>query len=279
LDYQSYSEEWRDIFQVESSEKAYELDVLVSGFGAAPVKTEGTSTAYDDAAEVWTARYDHQTISLQFAITEEAIEDNLYMSMGAKYAKALARSMIHTKEIKAAAILNNAFSTSYPGGDGAALLSRSHPLYGGGNMYNTLSTQADLSESSLEDLLVTIRHCVDDRGIPVAINPKLLIVPPELEYIASRILGSANRPGTSDNDINVINKRGIFGAYPHVVTRLTNPEAFFIKTDCMDGFKYFDRMGLKKRVDIEHDTGNYKYLVRERYSLGWTDPRACFGSY
>ena len=278
LDYNSYIEEWRQIFKVESSKKAYEEDVLISGFGAAPVKAEGSSTAYDDASEVWTARYTHETIALQFATSEEAIEDNLYIPMGAKYAKALARSMIHTKEIKAANVFNNAFNASFTGGDGKPLLATDHPLAGGGVLSNKLTTPADFSETALEDLLIQIRKAKDDRGIPVALNPKNVIVPADLEYVAGRILHSTGRPGTADNDINVIRKKGIFQADPVIVTRLTDPDAWFVQTDTQDGLKYFDRATLSKRVITDHDTGNYKYLVRERYSVGWTDPRGLYGS-
>lgn len=278
LDYKQYPEEWRKIFDVSSSKKAFEEDLLVSGFGAAQVKQEGASTAFDSGAEGWTSRYNHETIALQFAITEEAIEDNLYMSMGAKYAKALARSMQHTKEIKAAAVLNNAFSSSFLGGDGKALLATDHPLLGGGTYSNKLATPADFSEAALEDILIQIRKAVDDRGIPLALSPKMVIVPPEVEYTAIRILGSTLRSGTADNDINAVGSKNIFAKMPEVITRLTDPDAWFVKTDCPEGLKYFDRVALKKRVQIDHDTGNYKYLVRERYSVGWSDPKALWGS-
>lgn len=278
LDYKTHMEEWRPCFEVQNSKKAFEEDVLVSGFGAAPVKAEGSSTAFDEGSEAWTSRYTHETIALQFAITEEAIEDNLYMSMGAKYAKALSRSMIHTKEIKAAAVFNNAFSASYAGGDAKALLATDHPLAGGGTFSNKLSTAADFSETALEDILIQIRKAKDDRGIPIALTPEMVIVPPELEYVACRVLDSTLRPGTADNDVNAVNKKGIFSSAPHIITRLTDADAWFVKTDCPDGLKYFDRVGLKKRIKTDHDTGNYQYLVRERYSLGWTDPRTLYGS-
>jgi hypothetical protein len=278
MDYKNYPEEWRKIFDVSNSNKAFEEDVLVTGFGAAPVKAEGATTAYDEGGEAWTSRYTHETIALQFAITEEAIEDNLYMQTGAKYAKALSRSMQHTKEIKAASILNNGFNSSYLGGDGKSLFATDHPLAGGGTFSNMLSTPADFSETALEDILIQIRKAKDDRGIPIALLPKLVCVPPELEYIAVRVLASTMRPGTSDNDINAINVKNIFATMPNVITRLTDPDMWFVKTDAMEGLKYFDRVALKKRVEIDHDTGNYKYLTRERYSLGWSDPRTCFGS-
>ena len=278
LDYRTHPEEWRKCFEVQNSKKAFEEDLLVSGFGAAPEKAEGASAAFDEGQEGWTSRYTHDTIALQFAITEEAIEDNLYMSLGAKYAKALSRSMQHTKEIKGASVFNNAFNGSFAGGDGKALLATDHPLMGGGTYSNTLATPADFAEASLEDALIQIRKAKDDRGIPMALTAKDVIIPPELEYIAFRILDSNMRPGTADNDVNAVNKMGIFGSPAHVITRLTDADAWFIKTDCPEGLKYFDRVALKKRIKTDHDTGNYQYLVRERYSMGWSDPRTLFGS-
>ena len=278
LDYKTHPEEWRKCFEVQNSKKAYEEDLLVSGFGAAPVKAEGSSAAFDEGQEGWSSRYTHETIALQFAITEEAIEDNLYMSMGAKYAKALSRSMQHTKEIKAASIFNNGFNAGFKGGDGQSLLSTAHPLMGGGTFSNKLATPADFAEASLEDILIQIRKAKDDRGIPMALTAKNVIIPPELEYLAFRILDSNMRPGTADNDVNAVNKMGIFGSPADVVTRLSDPDAWFVKTDALEGLKYFDRVGLKKRIKTDHDTGNYQYLVRERYSMGWSDPRTIYGS-
>ena len=278
LDYKSYPEEWRSCFEVANSKKAYEEDVLVTGFGAAQVKPEGSSAAQDEGGEAWTSRYTHETIAMQFAITEEAMEDNLYMTTGAKYAKAAARSMMHTKEIKGASIFNNGFSGSYLGGDGKALLATDHPLVGGGTFSNKLATPADFSETALEDILIQIRRTPDDRGIPVALKAVMVVVPPELEYTACRILDSTGRTGTADNDINAINKKGIFMRPPHVVTRLTDTDAWFVKTDAMDGLKHFVRTPLTKRMTTEHNTGNYQYLVRERYRFGWSDPRGLFGS-
>lgn len=278
LDYGSHPEEWRQCFEVVNSKKAFEEDVLVTGFGAAPVKAEGAAFTYDTAQEVWTSRYTHEEIALAFAITETAIEDNLYMSMGSKYAKALSRSMQHTKEIKGAAIFNNAFNSAFTGGDGKELLATDHPLAGGGTASNELATPADFSETALEDILIQIRKAKDDRGIPIHLSPKSVIVPPELEYIACRVLASTNRPGTADNDVNVINYKGIFSKPPSVVTRLTDADAWFVKTDCPDGMKYFDRVGLKKKMDVDPDTGNLRYRARERYSFGFSDWRSLFGS-
>ena len=278
LEYKQYAEEWRDCFDTESSSKAFEEDQLVTGFGAAAVKAEGAGVVFDDAHQGWTARYSHETIALAFAITQEAIEDNLYMSMGSKYAKALARSMQHTKEIKGADIFNRAVAAGYTGGDGKTLLATDHPLVNGDVQSNMLATAADLSESALEDLLILMRKAVDDRGIPIAIKEKGLIVPPDLEYVAERLLRSKLRPGTADNDINVINNRGIFGSTPKVITRFTSPTNWFVKTDCNDGLKHFERTALKRTMDTEFETGNYRYQVRSRYSFGHTDFRGVFGS-
>jgi len=254
LEYKKYAEEWRGCFDVQNSTKAFEEDQLVTGFGGANVKAEGAGVTFDEAMQGWTSRYTHETIALAFAITQEAIEDNLYMSMGSKYAKALARSMQHTKEIKGAAIFNNALVDTY--GDGVELLSTAHPLTGGGTASNMLATAADLSESSLEDLLIQMRKQVDDRGIPIAIKAKGLIIPPELEYVAHRILRTKLRPGTADNDANAIKDKGIFGSEPKVITRLTNASNWFIPTDVNDGLKYYQRKGLKRTMDTEFETGN-----------------------
>lgn len=278
LEYKKYSEEWRGCFDVESSVKAFEEDQLVTGFGGAAVKAEGSGVQFDEAQQGWTARYTHETIALAFAITQEAIEDNLYMSMGSKYAKALARSMQHTKEIKGAAVFNNAIAAGTTYGDGESLLSTSHPLTGGGTASNMLATAADLSESALEDILIQMRKSVDDRGIPIAIKAKGLIIPPELEYIAHRILRTKLRPGTTDNDANAIRDKGMFGNEPKVVTRLTSGTNWFVRTDINDGLKYFQRKALKRTMDTEFETGSYRYQTRERYSFGATDWRGVFGS-
>lgn len=284
LEYKSHPEEWRQVFQVESSKKAFEEDQLVTGFGAAVVKAEGASITYDEAQEGWTSRYNHETIALAFTITQESIEDNLYMSQGQKYARALARSMQHTKEIKGAAILNNAFNATFAGGDGRPLLAVDHPLAGGGVQSNALATPADLAEASLEDLLIQIRKTKDDRGIPIAVKPVDLVIPPESEFIAVRLLESTLRPGLQAgataalNDVNAINRKSIFGKEPIVVTRLTDPDAFFIKTDVQDGLKMFQRVAIQNKMEEDFDTGNYRFKNRERYSFGWTDYRSLFGS-
>jgi len=278
LEYNSYPEEWKRIFRIENSKKAFEEDVLTTGFGAAVVKPEGSAVTYDDAAEAWTSRYTHEELALAFSITEQAIEDNLYMTMGAKYSRALARSMQHAMEIKGAAVLNNGFSSSYVGGDGVAFFSASHPLAGGGTFSNLLSTPADLSETSIEDLLIQIRKTKDDRGIPIALKAVDLVIPPELEFTASRILDSALRTNTADNDINAINKKGIFGRDAVVITRLTDQDAFFIKTDATDGMKMFNRVPVQTKMEPEFNTGNMRFKARTRISFGWSDPRGCFAS-
>lgn len=278
LEYKKYAEEWRSCFDVSNSTKAFEEDQLVTGFGGAAVKAEGAGVMFDEAMQGWTARYTHETIALAFAITQEAIEDNLYMSMGSKYAKALAKSMQHTKEIKGAAIFNNATSASHLIGDGKPLLSKVHPLTGGGVASNMLATAADLSESSLEDILIQMRKSVDDRGIPIAIKASGLIIPPELQYIAHRILRTKLRPGTADNDANALKDLGVFGSEPKIITRLTSASNWFIKTDVSDGLKYYTRKALKRTMDTEFETGNYRYQTRERYSFGATDFRGVFGS-
>ncbi len=278
LEYQSHPEEWKKVFKIENSKKAFEEDVLTTGFGAAVVKPEGSAVTYDDAAEAWTSRYTHEELSLAFSITEQAIEDNLYMTMGAKYSRALARSMQHAIEIKGAAVLNNGFSSSYLGGDGVALFSASHPLAGGGTFSNLLSTPADISEASIEDLLIQIRKCKDDRGIPIALKAVDIIIPPELEFVACRILDSTMRTNTADNDINAINKKGIFGRDPIIVTRLTDPDFWAIKTDATDGLKMFNRIPVQTKMEPEFNTGNMRFKARTRLAFGFSDPRGCFAS-
>lgn len=276
LEYNSYPEEYKQVFQIETSKKAFEEDQLVSGFGGAVIKPEGSSYTFDEAIQGFTSRYNHDTIALAFQITQEAIEDNLYMQMGSKYSRALARSMQHTKEIKGAAILNNGFTSN--GGDGVPLFSASHPLAGGGVQSNLLGTPADISEAAIEDILIQLRKCKDERGIPVALKPQDVIIPPELEFVACRILDSTLRTNTPDNDINALNKKGIFGRDPVIVTRLTDSDAWFIKTDARDGLKMFQRQAIQTKMDDDPNTGNIRYRARERYSFGYTDWRGAFGS-
>lgn len=278
LEYKRYPEEWRAIFDVETSGKAYEEDVLMSGFGAAPVKAEGAGVAYDAGAEEWTARYTHETIALAFAITEEAEEDGLYGALGAKYSKALARSMVHTKEIKGANVLNNGFSSAFTGGDGIELYSLVHPLANGDVLANELTTPADISETALEDALIAIHKFKDERGIPVAAQGVSICVPTDLEFNVHRILYSVLRPGTADNDVHAMRSMGMFPGGVKVNHRLTDPDAWFIKTDQADGLKHFVRKRIKRKVEGDFETGNMRYRARERYIFGWTDPRGSFAS-
>lgn len=278
LDYKRFPEEWRGCFDVSSSKKAYEEDQLITGFGVAANKNEGAGVTYDEAQQGWTARYMHETIALAFAITQEAIEDNLYMSLGSKYAKALSRSMQETKEIKGVDIFNRAYTAGYEGGDGSTLLAQDHALTGGGAYANAFATATDFSEAALEDALIKIRKYTDDRGLPIVTKANGLIIPADLEYIAHRVLRTKLRPGTSDNDANAIKDKGIFSSDPKILTRLSSTQKWFIKTDAMDGLKHLKRKGLSRKMDTDFDSGNYRYMVRERYSFGWTNPRAIFGS-
>jgi len=257
--------------------KAFEEDVQMIGFGAAPTKAEGAMINYDSGREGFVSRYVHETVALAFAITEEAEEDGLYGSLGAKYARALARSMQQTKEIKGANIFNNATTTSL-GGDGQALLDGLHPLGGGGTASNILGTPADLSETSLETLLIQISTAVDDRSIPIALSGRKLAVPPQLVFVAERIIKSNLRPGTADNDINAMRNMGMIPEGVVVNQRFTNPDQYFILTDCPDGMKHFVRSPIKKAVEGDFETGNLRYKVRERYSFGFTDWRGVYGS-
>lgn len=278
MEYKDLPDEWRPCYQVESSNKAFEEDVQMTGFGPAVVKTEGQGVTYDAAQQGPTSRYTHETIALAFAITEEAVEDNLYFNLGPKYARALARSLKHTKEIKGANVLNFAETAGYTGGDGETLLSASHPLLGGGLASNKLATAADFSETSLEDILIQIRKAKDDRSIPIALRAERLVIPPDTEYDACRILRSTLRPDTANNDVNAVRYKGIFGNDPHVVTRLTDADAWFVITDCPDGLKHFVRTRVQRGTQGDWETGNLRYKVRERYSFGWSDWRGCYGS-
>jgi hypothetical protein len=277
-EYKRYPEEWKEIFDQSTSEKAYEEDVLMTGLGAAQIKKEGAAVSYDEGSEAWVARYYHVEVALAFAITETAVEDGLYGDLGAKFSKALARSMQHTKEILGVNVLNNAFSSSYTGGDGVALCSASHPLQGGGTASNTFASHADLSEASLEDALTAIGLYVDDRYIPIAAQGKKLIVPPALNFVAERLLQSQLRPGTADNDVNAILNKGMLPEGYTVNHRLTDPTKWFIKTDVPDGLKYFQRTELKRGMEGDFESGSLRYKARERFSFGFTDWRATFGS-
>ena len=278
LEYDQYPPEWSPVFSTNSSQKAFEEDVLLEGFGNAPVKAEGAAVSYDAASQQWTARYQHDTIALAFSITEEAEEDGLYGSIASRYTKALARSMASTKEIKAANVLNNAFAGSgVTGGDGVTLCATNHPTRNG-NQSNTLATAADLSETSLEQMLIQIADMKDDRGLRIAAQGKMLVIPTAYSFVAERLLESQLRTGTADNDINAIRAGGYLPQGYHVMRRLTDSDAFFLVTDVPDGLKHFQRSPLKKGMEGDFETGNVRYKVRERYSFGFTDWRGVFGS-
>ena len=277
LEYDSYPPEHAPVFEANSSNRAFEEDVLLEGFGNAPVKNEGAAISYDTASQQWTARYQHETIALAFSITEEAEEDGQYGSIASRYTKALARSMAATKEIKAANILNNATTAGFTGGDGVTLLSTSHPTRNG-NQSNTLATAADLSETSLESILIQIADMKDDRGLRVAAQGTMLIVPTAYTFVAERLLESQLRTGTADNDINAIRSGGYLPQGYHIMRRLSDSDAFFVKTDVPDGLKMFQRSPLKKGMEGDFETGNVRYKVHERYSFGFTDWRGLFGS-
>jgi len=277
LEYKNYENQHTQIYSIESSDRAFEEEVMESGFGEAPVKTEGAGVAYDQAQEVYTARYTHETIALAFSLTEEAVEDNLYDRLSARYTKALARSMAQTKQIKAAAVLNGAFTTSI-GGDGVALCSTAHPTLGGPNLSNTLATPADLSETALEQALIDIQAFTDERGLKIAVQGLKLIIPKELQFTADRIMKSTLRVGTADNDINALRNMGMVPQGYTINNFLTDPEAYFIKTDAPNGMKMFERVSMKTGFEGDFDTGNVRYKARERYSFGFSDPRGLFGS-
>ena len=278
LEYRRYEQEWRPLFDVENSVKAYEEDVLLAGLAGAPVKPEGAPVSYDQGGEAFVSKYVHETIALAFSLTEEAEEDNLYGSIGNKYSKALARSMQHTKEVKGAAIINNGFSASFLGGDGVSLFNTAHPLFGGGTQANTFTTQADLSETSLEEALIAISKFVDERSIPIAVRATKLVVPPDLMFIAERILMSPYRPGTADNDVNAIKKMGMVPGGCYKNHRLTDVNQWTLCTDCPDGLKHMVRKNIQRGLEGDFETGNMRYKARERYSFGWSDYRGAFGS-
>ena len=278
MEYSRYENEHEEIFEAANSDRAFEEEVLISGFGNAPVKREGDGVEFDTAYEGFTARYTHETIALAFALTEEAVEDNLYDRLGARYTKALARSMAHTKQVKAANVLNNAFSSSYTGGDGVSLVNSAHTLAGGGTYSNTPSTQVDLNETSLEDALITISTFVDDRNLTLALQGMKLIVPPQLQFVADRLLETPGRVGTADNDINAIKNMGMIPEGYAVNHFLTDTDAFFILTDCPDGMKHFVRTPISTNMEGDFDTGNVRFKARERYSFGWSNPRGIYGS-
>ena len=280
LEYNRYENEHTEIFDQESSDRAFEEEVMLGGFAGAPVKNEGASIEYETAQESFTARYTNETIALAFAITEEAVEDNLYDRISARYTKALARSMANTKQIKGASILNNAFSANaiHFGGDGVALASTAHPTLTGGTFSNRSATDADLNETSLEQAVIDIAAFIDERGLKIALKPQKLIIPSASQFVADRIMNTPNRVGTADNDINALKNMGFIPQGYVVNHYLTDPDAFFLKTDCPNGFKHFVRTPITTAMEGDFDTGNMRYKARERYSFGFSDPRCVFGS-
>ena len=278
MEYDRYDNEHTEIFDTENSDRAFEEEVMLAGFGQAPVKGEGAAITYDTAGESYTARYTHDTIALAFAITEEAVEDNLYDKLSARYTRALALSMSNTKQVKAASVLNNAFSTSYLGGDGKAMVVSDHPTFGGGTFSNTPATQSDLNETSLEQALIDIAAFIDERGLKIALRGMKLIINPALQFTAERILKSEQRVSTADNDLNALKSGGYLPQGFTVNHFLTDPDAFFIKTDAPNGLKHFVRSPIKTAMEGDFETGNARYKARERYSFGWSDPRAIYAS-
>lgn len=279
LEYKMQPELWKDIFTTaKESKKAYIEQVLMTGLGAAPVKAEGAGVAYDEAQEAWVARLVFETIALAVAITEEAVEDDLYADLGSQMAKALARSMVYTKNVKGANILNNGYTAGYTGGDGKVLFATDHPLVGGGTLANTLTTQADLSETALEDMLILIGDAVDDRGLPIHLTAKKLIVPTELQFTAQRILKSDGRVGTADSDINAIKSMNLISGGFSSNVFLTDPDQWTIITDAQQGLQYIERKALSKNMEGDFESGNLRYKVRERYGFFWADFRGAYGS-
>ena len=277
LEYRQYADETKEIFDTESSDRAFEEEVMLSGFANAAVKPEGQGVQFDDAQETFTARYTNETIALAFAITEEAIEDNLYDRLASRYTKALARSMASTKNIKGAAVLNNAFNAASAGGDGVSLINVAHPTLAG-NFSNRLTVNSDLNETSLEQSLIDIAAFTDERGLKVAARGMKLVIPSNLQFTADRLMKSDQRVGTADNDINAIKNMGMIPEGYTVNHYLTDTDAFFIKTDVPNGLKHFSRSPIKTTMEGDFDTGNVRYKARERYVFGFSDPRGIFGS-
>jgi hypothetical protein len=278
LEYAKYGEEHKEIYETETSERSFEEETKLSGFSAAPVKNEGSAIAYDNAQEAWTARYTHETIAMGFSITEEAVEDNLYDSLSSRYTKALARGMAYTKQVKAAYVLNNAFTGGPVYGDGVVLCSTAHPLVSGGTNSNTPSTAADLNETSLENAVIQIAAWTDERSLLIAAKPKKLIVPPSLMFVATRLLETELRVSTADNDINALKNNGSIPEGYTVNHFLTDTNAWFLLTDVPNGLKHFVRTPMSTGMDGDFDTGNVRYKARERYSFGVSDPLGIFGS-
>jgi hypothetical protein len=285
MEYARYGEQHKEIYESETSERSFEEETKLAGFGAAPVKNEGSAIAYDNAQEAFTARYTHETIALGFSITEEAVEDNLYDSLSARYTKALARAMAFTKQVKAASILNNGFNGSYPGGDGVSLFGVNssaarvgHPTVGGTVNFNSPATPVDLNETSLENATIQIAAWTDERGLLIAAKPVKLVIPPSLMFVAKRLLDTELRVSTADNDINALKQMGTISGGYTVNNFLTDTNAWFLTTDVPNGMKHFVRTPLQNSMDGDFDTGNVRYKSRERYSFGWSDPLGMWGS-
>jgi len=278
LEYARYGEEHKEIYETETSERSFEEETKLSGFAAAPVKNEGSAIAYDNAQEAWTARYTHETIAMGFSITEEAVEDNLYDSLSSRYTKALARGMSYTKQVKGAYVLNNAFAGGPTYGDGVVLCSTAHPLISGGTNSNRPSTAADLNETSLENAVIQIAAWTDERGLLIAAKPRKLIVPPNLQFVSTRLLETELRVSTADNDINALKNNGSIPEGYTVNHFLTDTNAWFLCTDVPNGLKHFIRTPMSTGMDGDFDTGNVRYKARERYSFGVSDPLGIFGS-
>jgi hypothetical protein len=278
MEYKTYGEEHKEIYEMETSERSFEEETKLAGFSAAPVKNEGAAIAYDNAQEAWTARYNHETIAMGFSITEEAMEDNLYDSLAARYTKSLARAMAFTKQVKAASILNNGFNSAFTYGDGQALFSTAHPLVSGGTNSNRPATAADLNETSLEAAVIQIAGWTDERGLLIAAKPRKLVVPPQLQFVATRLLETSLRVGTTDNDINALKNNGSIPEGYTVNHFLTDTNAWFLTTDVPNGLKHFVRVPLATSMDADFDTGNNRYKARERYSFGVSDPLGMFAS-
>jgi hypothetical protein len=277
MEYARYDDEHGEIYETESSDRSFEEEVKLSGFDAAPVKDEGDAISYDAAQESFTARYNHETIAMGFAITEEAMEDNLYDSLSARYTKALARAMAHTKQVKAVVPLNTGFDT-YQSGDGVTLFSTAHPLVGGGTNSNRPSTHVDLNETSLEAAVIQIGKWTDERGLMIAARPQTLVIPPDLQFVAQRVMKSELRPGTADNDVNAVRTMGVVPGGTVVNHYLTDTDGWFLLTDIPNGMKHFNRVALETSMDGDFDTGNVRYKARERYSFGVSDPLGIWGT-
>ena len=285
LEYKRYGEEHKELYETEKSERSFEEETKLSGFGAAPVKSEGAAMAYDNAQEAFTARYTHETIAMGFSITEEAIEDNLYDSLSARYTKALARGMAYTKQVKAANVLNNGFNGAYPGGDGVSLFGVNsggsrvgHSLVSGGVNYNSPATATDLNETAIENAAIQIAAWTDERGLLIAAKIRKLVIPPALMFTAKRLLDTELRVATADNDINAIKAMGTVPEGYTVNHWLTDTNNWFLLTDVPNGLKHFERMPMSTSMDGDFDTGNVRYKARERYSFGWSDPLGIWGS-